>query len=124
VAIVAREVPPRSGRFQTILGGSTKAKGGSRKARNTSDTVDMVTERLIELLTTLETETAIAAVAAIVRRFGDANWLPAAERKKAARSRRRGRAVVPCLCFWRWPLLLQQHVHAHGKTQYDGEKLT
>jgi hypothetical protein len=70
--------------FLCILGGSTKAKGGSRKARNTSDTVDMVTERLIELLTTLETETAIAAVAGIVRRFGDANWLPAAERKKAA----------------------------------------
>jgi hypothetical protein len=44
----------------------------------------MVTERLIELLKTLETETAIAAVAGIVRRFGDANWLPAAERKKAA----------------------------------------
>ena len=46
--------------------------------------LDTVTERLIELLKTLETETAIAAVAVIVRRFGDANWLPAAERKKAA----------------------------------------
>jgi hypothetical protein len=79
----------------------------------------MATERLIELLKTLETETAIAAVAEIVRRFGDANWLPAAERKKAARSRRGGRAVVPSLCFWRWRLLLQQHVHAHGKTQYE-----
>jgi hypothetical protein len=41
--------------------------------------LDTVTERLIELLKTLETETAIAAVAGIVRRFG----LPAAERKKA-----------------------------------------
>jgi len=70
--------------FLCILGGSTKAKGGSRKARNTSETVDIVTERLIELLTTLETETAITAVAGIVRRFRDANWLPAAERKKAA----------------------------------------
>jgi hypothetical protein len=29
---------------------------------------------------------------------------------------------VPSLCFWRpRRLLLQQHVHAHGKTQYDGE---
>ena len=69
----------------TVTGsGSTKTIGGSRKASNASDTVDTVTERLIELLKTLETETAIAAVAVIVRRFGDANWLPAAERKKAA----------------------------------------
>ena len=45
---------------------------------------DIVTERLIELLKKLETDTAIAAVAVIVRRFGDANWLPAAKRKKAA----------------------------------------
>ena len=28
---------------------------------------------------------------------------------------------MPSLRFWRWRLLLQQHVHAHGKTQYDGE---
>jgi hypothetical protein len=65
-------------------GSRTRVKGGSRKASNTSDTVDIVTERLIELLKKLETETAIAAVAGIVRRFGDANWLPAAERKRAA----------------------------------------
>ena len=71
-----------TGSSSTVTGsGSTKAKGSSS---NTSDTVDDVTERLIELLKTLETETAIAAVAVIVRRFGDANWLPAAERKKAA----------------------------------------
>jgi hypothetical protein len=74
-----------TGSSSTVTGtGSTKTKGGSRKASNTSDTVDDVTERLIELLKKLETETAIAAVAVIVRRFGDANWLPAAERKKAA----------------------------------------
>ena len=74
-----------TGNSSTVTGsGSTKTKGGSRKVSNTSDTVDTVTERLIELLKTLETETAIAAVAGIVRRFGDANWLPAAERKKAA----------------------------------------
>ena len=74
-----------TGNSSTVTGsGSTKTKGGSRKVSNTSDTVDDVTERLIELLKKLETETAIAAVAVIVRRFGDANWLPAAERKKAA----------------------------------------
>ena len=28
---------------------------------------------------------------------------------------------MPFLCFWRRRLLLQQQVHAHGKTQYDGE---
>jgi len=72
------------GESKTTGTGSAKGKGGGRKASNTSDTVDDVTERLIELLKTLETETAIAAVAVIVRRFGDANWLPAAERKKAA----------------------------------------
>ena len=63
---------------------SQTSPSGSRKASNTSDTVDIVTERLIELLKKLETETAIAAFAVIVRRFGDANWLPAAERKRAA----------------------------------------
>jgi hypothetical protein len=74
-----------TGNSSTVTGsGSTKTKSGGRKASNTSDTVDDVTERLIELLKKLETETAIAAVAVIVRRFGDANWLPAAERKKAA----------------------------------------
>jgi Protein of unknown function (DUF3102) len=61
--------------------GSTKAKGGSR---NPSDSVDTVTDRLIDLLKTLETETAVAAVAGIVKRFGDANWMPTLEKKKAA----------------------------------------
>ena len=70
-----------SGNASGSTGTSTKAKGVSRTP---SDMVDTAADRLIDLLKKLETETAIAAVAVIVRRFGDANWLPAAERKKAA----------------------------------------